>query len=320
MALRTLLLTVLSALATSGGALRVVGSAPPWVSEVAGAAVEYRQLPAPEALRELYAGRADVALVGLGGPSAPKGVGPLEFVPVGVYAVRLAYRLPGVALNLDVGTACRIFAGEIQLWNDPEIAVLNDGARLPALPILTTARTRPNAASRAFADACVGGGWWPEKWRKSSWSAGAVNLRGTWREQRADLRATGSLGLLGPLEDAPGTQNARLRAVGGEFTEARAGLGGGELPASPLLPLPPALEQGAYPLRGVVWAVFLREQQYRGRTLNDALAVAAFVRALQAGGNDAFAPLPEASRPAVKLTFGGKGLDALTPLGPPAPP
>ncbi|AFZ66363.1 hypothetical protein Deipe_0788 [Deinococcus peraridilitoris DSM 19664] len=304
-------------LGCTSGAVSVVGTAPPWLRELGGLETHYRQTSAPDALRELYAGRADVALVSRPGPLPPRGIGPVVFLPVAVYPVRLAYRLPGVDLQLDLKTACRIFAGRVLTWDHREIAALNPEVRLPSLPILTTARSVPNAASQVFAEACVTGGWWPSTWRKSSWSAGAVNIRTRQREQLADLRVTGSLGLLGPLEQAPDLQVARLRSPGGLFVEASVAQGVDAVPASVYTSLAPVKDAQAYPLRGLVWAVYLREQRYRERGLQEAQALHAFLTALQAQDSEFFTPLPEQERPSVRLTFGGR--DLATFKGPPAP-
>lgn len=309
-----------AALGCTAGAVSVVGTSPPWVSEIQGQPVAYRQTSAAEALRELYAGRADLALVSLPGPPAPKGTGPLEYLPLKAFAVRLAYRLPGVDLSLDIKTACRIFAGKVSTWNHRDIAALNPDIRLPQLPILTTVRSVPNAASRVFADTCVAGGWWPDAWRKSSWSAGAVHVRPLRREQLADLRLTGSLGLLGPLEQAAGTQEARLRSPDGLFVDPSAELGLGPRPASPYTLLAPARAAESYPLRGVVWAVFAREQRYRGRKVQDASTLRALLEALRTEevAHAQFRALPGIWRLPVRMTFGGHDLGPAV-AGPPAP-
>ncbi len=314
------MLALLVALSSPAGALHLVGT-PLGLPAPLPPGVTFRELDAGAALAELYAGRADAALLSVPGGTPLGGTGPVTFLPLGIFAARLAYRLPGVQLRLDVGSACRIFAGQITLWNDPALAVLNPGVTLPALPILTSARTTPGGANLAFARTCVAGGWWPEKWRKSNWAAGAVNARAGRAGQVADLALTGSLAVLGPLDAAPGTQNALIRNARGAFVEATpsaAGVTGGQLPSGPAGSLPPPLTGAAYPFRSLVWAAALREQDDRGRSLENARALADLLRALQRGPGRGLAPLPAAARPPIKLTYGGKGLDG-PKLGPPAP-
>ncbi|MGP3972325.1 phosphate ABC transporter substrate-binding protein PstS [Streptomyces sp. 6N223] len=57
-------------------------------------------------------------------------------LPMVAGPIAIGYNLPGVDdLVLDAATAARIFDSEITRWNDPAIAALNPGARLPDLPI-----------------------------------------------------------------------------------------------------------------------------------------------------------------------------------------
>ena len=304
-------------LAGPAGALRLVGT-PLGLPAALPAGVTFRELPAKAALKELYAGRADVALLSVPGGPPPAGTGPVAYVPIGVFAARVVYQLPGVRLRLDVGSACRLFAGQITLWNDPALAALNPGEALPALPVLSSARAVPAGANLAFSNACVSGGWWPARWRKSSWAAGAVNVRESRARQLADLTLTGSVAVLGPLDAAPETQSAPIENGRGAFVEAAPGAADltAALPVSPDSPLPPG--GAAYPFRGLVWAAVLREQRYRGRGLADARAVAPLLRALQIRPGRDLAPLPPAARAPVKLTYAGKRLDG-PKLGPPAP-
>lgn len=308
---------LLVALLGMAGAQRLVGT-PLGLPSPLPPGVTFQELPAQDALKELYAGRADAALLSVPGGALPAGTGPLTFVPLGVFAARVAYRLPGVRLRLDVGVACRIFAGQITLWNDPALAALNPGVTLPALPVLSSALTAPNGASLAFANTCVAGGWWPAKWRKSSWAAGAVNVRGSRAAQLADLSLTGSLAVLGPLDAAPGTQNVLIENARGAFVEATPSSAGLTAAPEPARALPLPLGSAAYPFRGLVWAAVLRQQNYRGRSLADARALADLLRSLQREPGRHLAPLPAAARPPVKLSYGGKGLDG-PKLGPPAP-
>lgn len=294
--------------AGTDGPVRVAGSAAPWVPGAA-----FRQLPSAAALRELYAGRADAVLVSLPGGAAPRGVSPVAWVPVAVFPVLIAYHLPGAELRLDLRLACRIFAGRVRVWNDAEIARLNPEARLPALPILVSARHAANAGSLAFADACVRGGWWPRAWRKSNWVAGAAFARATLQEQTRDLRLMGAVGVFGARELPAGAQVARLRTLGGAFVPPAGtlGLAPGSVPTRPGQSLSLPQQTSAYPLRGLVWAGVLRQQQYRGRTVREAAATLAFVRALQASGSADFEPLPLGARREWRVVFGGQPLEKL---------
>ncbi|MGW1379543.1 phosphate ABC transporter substrate-binding protein PstS [Streptomyces sp. NPDC002446] len=57
-------------------------------------------------------------------------------LPVVGGPIAIGYRLPGVdRLILDAPTIAKIFNGQITTWNDPAIARLNKGAKLPSTPI-----------------------------------------------------------------------------------------------------------------------------------------------------------------------------------------
>lgn len=66
----------------------------------------------------------------------------LENIPVAVAALTVNYHLPGVRkpLNLDGDVLARIYTGRIVTWNDPAIAALNKGVRLPSIKIVTLHR------------------------------------------------------------------------------------------------------------------------------------------------------------------------------------
>lgn len=263
-------------------------------------------------MREVAAGRADVALVSLPLPEPPPNVGELLWVPLAVYAVRVAYRLPGVELRLDVRAACGLFSGRVRAWDDPELARLNPGVDLPKLPVLSVARAWPNAASFAFADACVRSGEWPRAWRKSSWQAHAASIGANAREVSGALGVTGSVTVLGPRENMPsGVGEARVLAKGGEFVAPTATLGlkdTARLPKGPAQFLPAPNVLGAYPFRGLVWGVVPRDQRYRNRTLQDANDVLAFLEALRAKGGRDLQPLPPSFRAPIPLSYGDRPL------------
>src|SRR5215469_3062196 len=56
-------------------------------------------------------------------------------IPIAISAQAIDYNLPGVdGLRLSGDAIARIYEGRIGRWNDPAIAKLNPGVRLPATP------------------------------------------------------------------------------------------------------------------------------------------------------------------------------------------
>jgi phosphate transport system substrate-binding protein len=66
----------------------------------------------------------------------------LENIPMGVDAIEIVYNLPGLTAPLDLnGTVlAQIYDGKITAWNDPAIAKLNSGVKLPSTKIVTIHR------------------------------------------------------------------------------------------------------------------------------------------------------------------------------------
>jgi phosphate transport system substrate-binding protein len=74
-------------------------------------------------------------------------------VPTVMGGVTLVYNLPGIEsgkLKLDGATAANIFRGAIYKWNDPAIARLNPGLRLPNLAITLAHRSDGSGTTFAF--------------------------------------------------------------------------------------------------------------------------------------------------------------------------
>lgn len=75
-------------------------------------------------------------------------------IPFVLGAVVPTYNLPGVTqrLNLTGEVLADIFLGNIKTWNDPAIAKLNEGVRLPALPITVVHRSDGSGTTFVLTD------------------------------------------------------------------------------------------------------------------------------------------------------------------------
>ncbi|MGW3624581.1 phosphate ABC transporter substrate-binding protein PstS [Streptomyces sp. NPDC000880] len=63
--------------------------------------------------------------------------------------IAIGYNLPGVdSLNLDASTIAKIFNGKIKNWNDPAIAKLNQGAKLPNTAIQAFHRSEDSGTTQ----------------------------------------------------------------------------------------------------------------------------------------------------------------------------
>ena len=84
--------------------------------------------------------------------AAAGGADKIVQIPTVAGAVVMAYNLPGFngELKLDGPTLAAIYLGEIKKWDDMKIAHLNEGAKLPNLPITTVHRTDGSGTNFIF--------------------------------------------------------------------------------------------------------------------------------------------------------------------------
>jgi phosphate transport system substrate-binding protein len=78
--------------------------------------------------------------------------GPALQFPVAFGAITVSYNLPGVntGLKLDGPTIANIYLGKIKTWNDPAIAKLNPGMKLPSTSITVVHRSDSSGTTKGF--------------------------------------------------------------------------------------------------------------------------------------------------------------------------
>jgi phosphate transport system substrate-binding protein len=233
--------------------------------------------------------------------------GPVLHVPTVIGAVALIYNVPEVQgqLKLDGSTLADIFLGRIKKWNDPRIAALNAGAKLPASDILVVHRSDGSGTTYIFTDylAAVSPAWssGPGRGKEVQWPTG--------------LGAKGNEGVAGQVKQTPGAigyaelayakQNnlatVAVRNAAGEFVapsveSATAAAAGISLPANTdyRVSIVNAKGQGAYPITSFTWILLYQNQAdaNKGRKLLDFLQWALTDGEKQAAALD-YAPLPE---------------------------
>lgn len=78
---------------------------------------------------------------------------PIIELPAYISPIAIIFHLDGIdRLNLDSTTIARIFAGEIERWNDPEIADQNPAADLPATIISAVHRSDDSGVTENFTE------------------------------------------------------------------------------------------------------------------------------------------------------------------------
>jgi phosphate transport system substrate-binding protein len=73
-------------------------------------------------------------------------------VPTVLGAVTISYNVSGVAkgLKLDGATIADVFLGKIKKWNDPKIAAMNSGVKLPSTDIAVCHRSDESGTTKNF--------------------------------------------------------------------------------------------------------------------------------------------------------------------------
>jgi phosphate transport system substrate-binding protein len=136
-----------------------------WFSEFQktgkGIAVNYQSIGSGGGIRQVLAGTVD-----FGASDAPmtdeelgRAKTPILHVPTVLGAVVLSYHVPGVATGLKIGMeeAADLYLGKITSWDDPRLAALNPGMKLPKLAVIPIYRSDGSGTTAIFTDALAKG-------------------------------------------------------------------------------------------------------------------------------------------------------------------
>ncbi len=132
------------------------------------------------------------------------------YVPVAFQAVSVVYNLPIVhhTVRLNGKVLADIYRGLVHRWNDPEIARLNPGLRLPPLPIFVVHRSDVAPINALFTQYLVAHS---PVWRRSYGGGEQVNWPqgGTPVSDDASMlqQVTQNVGAIGYIEQATAMQN-----------------------------------------------------------------------------------------------------------------
>lgn len=200
-----------------------------------------------------------------------KAPGTILHIPTVAGAVVVTYNLPGSpTLKLDGPTLADIFLGKLTKWNDPRIAALNPGVKLPGTGLAVVHRSDGSGTSYIFTDylSSISPGWEKQVGRNTSvkWPTG--------------LGAKGNEGVAGMIKQIPGAigyvelayahanklPSAELKNAAGAFigpsiesvTEA---LATAKIPEDFRFSMvnPPGAK--AYPIAGATWLLVYQQQK-----------------------------------------------------------
>src|ERR1700743_1273108 len=205
---------------------------------------------------------------------------PAIHIPVTAGAVVLSYNLPDVkdTLQLSPDVLAGIFLGTITKWNDPKIAAINKGAKLPATSIVIAHRSDGSGTSNIFTTYLSKvSDEWNTKVGKGSSVNWPVGLGGKGNEGVAGtIKQTP--GAIGYIELAYANQNnmpyAKMQNKAGNFitptiasVTAAANI---QIPADTKVSLTNTEAADGYPISGFSWVIIYKEQKYNDRSLDRA--------------------------------------------------
>ena len=233
-----------------------------------------------------------------------KAPGKLLHIPTVAGAVVMSYNLPGnPALTFDGETIADMYLGKIKKWNDPKIAALNPGAKLPDNDIVVVHRSDGSGTSFIFTDylSKVSPEWKQKVGTNTSvkWPTGlgAKGNEGVSGQVKQVSGAIGYIELIYALQnkmDFAQLKNASGKVVKPSLESVSAALSTAEIPDDFRFSMTNAPGPDAYPISGATWLLVYQEQKdpAKGKKLVEFLKWAVDKGEGMAKNLD-YAPLPE---------------------------
>lgn len=233
-----------------------------------------------------------------------KAPGKLLHIPTVAGADVVAYNLPdNPALKLDGPTIAGIFLGQIKKWNDPKIAAVNSGVKLPDQEIVVVHRSDGSGTTYIWTD-------YLSKISPEWKTKVGTNTSVSWP---TGIGGKGNEGVAGQVKQTPGAigyveliyaiQNkmpyADVKNSAGEFVKPTlesitAALATADIPNDFRFSMTNAPGKDAYPICGATWLLVYEQQKdaAKGKKLVEFLNWAAKSGEKMATTLD-YAPLPE---------------------------
>ncbi len=252
---------------------------------------------------------------------------PAIHIPVTAGAVVVSYNLPDMkdTLMLTPDVLAKIFLGEIKKWNDPMIAAVNKGVKLPATDILVAHRSDGSGTSNIFTTylSKVSKDW-ETKVGKGSSVNWPVGLGGKGNEGVAgSIKQTP--GAIGYIELAYAIQNnmafAKVQNKAGNFitpniasVTAAANI---TIPADAKISLTNTEATDGYPISGLSWILLYKEQKYSDRSADKVTKMLKMIQWMIHDGQQYSAPLNYAPLSAAAVAISDAQLKTITYDGKP---
>jgi phosphate transport system substrate-binding protein len=233
----------------------------------------------------------------------PKYKGEFLYIPTVSAPITVSYNLADVKdLTLDADTIAKIFQRQIKKWDDPAIAALNSGAKMPSTDITVAHRSDGSGTTENFTLYLVSAA--PNTWTLKSgstveWPADTQAGNGNQGVAQIVKSTAGAVGYV-DLSDATasGLQFAKVKNKAGKAVvpsveSTTAALDGAEV--KPDLSYNPlnAAGEGAYPITAPTWILVYKNQTDKAK----GEALKSFLRYMVTDGQKLakdvdYAPLP----------------------------
>lgn len=245
-------------------------------------------------------------------------------IPTVLGAVVIAYNLPGVDnLKLSNTLLEKIFLGEITKWNDKAIKSNNEGVALPAMDITFIHRSDGSGTTYIFSDYMSKiSSLWADKVGKGKslqWPAG-MGAKGNPGVAGTIKQTEGAIGYVGSeYAFALKIQTAKVQNSSGNYIEPSiesiSAAAQGEIPADTRITLTNSDDPNSYPISGFTWIILYKDQNYNGRSKEQALGTVTFLHWLVSDAAQSqaekvhYAPLPAAAVEKAKTILRGVTFD-----------
>jgi phosphate transport system substrate-binding protein len=155
-----------------------------------------------EGISSAAAGQADIgASDAFLSPATLAKYSSLVNIPLAVAALMVVYNVPGISasthLRLDGTVLARIFSGKIGRWDDPAIAALNPGVKLPGAAIVPVHRADSSGSTFLFTS-------YLNAQDSSGWNSSLIGTTVAWPRPPGAQGATGSDAIVSSVKSAPG--------------------------------------------------------------------------------------------------------------------
>src|SRR5574344_459072 len=228
-------------------------------------------------------------------------------IPTCSGAVVVAFNLPGVkSIKLTPTVLVDIFAGKISNWNSAALKKLNPGVKFPNEKITVVYRSDGSGTTNMFTDYLTKvSAFWKSKYGSGKtihWPTG-IAAKGNPGVAGTISQTRGAIGYIGSeYAFAQHIPSAMIQNKSGKFIKASvastSAAGKGKIPGDTRVMLNNSSAPAAYPIAGFTWILIYKEQNYSGRSLEQAQATIKLIdwmlgkTAQNIAAKENYAPLP----------------------------